>query len=615
MRDFPTKDAKPFALLFFSFLEFDVALVSCVHCSLNRELADMSEDPNGASVPERYAIGISFGNSYSSIAHISPEGKVEVIANEEGDRQIPSILSYVDGEEYHGTQAKAQLVRNAKNTIAYFKDYVGKSYSGIDPTPCKNSAHPSEAAGKVVFNVQDHEDDGTSSVSVLEVTTRHLRRLKNSAEDFTGKTVTAAVMTVPTNTTPEQKAALSKAAKDANIEILQFIHEPVAALLAYDSRAQEPVKDRVIVVADFGGTRSDAAVIACTGGGLYTVLATTHDYELGGLQLDQILIDHFAKEFEKKHKTDPRKNDRSLAKLKLESEAVKKALSQSASATFSVESLADGVDFRSTVNRTRYQLLSVKVFQRFTRMVEEVIKKAGLDLLDIDEVILSGGTSHTPKIAENIEALFPETTKVFAPATSTASLNPSELAARGAAIQASMVQEFDKEDIEQSTHEMVTVTPHTQYAIGIQITGQPSDSFTVIVPPTTAVPVRKTTTVTAPAGDVLLIVSEAQSQIKVTKPEPKPKTNGTKAEDDADDADSDEDEDEDEEEDIREKIYKIKNRLAEFQFKELKKGTKLEVTINIDSDLGVQITAREAKGKGGVRGTLEAPVPTENGSA
>ncbi|KAJ9656179.1 Hsp70 protein that interacts with Zuo1p [Neophaeococcomyces mojaviensis] len=576
----------------------------------------MSDETNGTSSPEQYAIGLSFGNSYSSIAHISQDGKVEVIANEEGDRQIPSILSYVDGEEYHGTQAKAQLVRNAKNTIASFKDYIGKPYKSIDPTPCHYSAHPTESDGKVVFTVQDKEGDATSNVSVSEVTTRHIKKLRASAADFTGKNITSAVVTVPTDTTTEQKAALAKAAKDANVEILQFINEPIAALLAYDSRMPEAVQDRIILVADFGGTRSDAAVVVATGGGLYSILATLHDYELGGSNLDQVLIDHFAKEFEKKNKTDPRKNDRSLAKLKLESEAVKKALSQSAAATCSIESLADGVDFRSTINRTRFQLLSVKVFQRFTRMIEEIVKKAGLDVLNIDEVILSGGTSHVPKIAENIQALFPESVQVFAPATSTAALNPSELSARGAAIQASMIQEFDKEDIEQSTHEMVTVTPHTQYAIGVQVTGDPADAFTVIVPSTTAVPARKTKTINAPEGDVLVVVSEGESDIKVTKPEPKTKTKGATVEDADDEDDDDDDEDEeDEEEEIREKVYKVKKQLAEFQFTGLKKGAKLEVTVNVDSDLGLSITAREAKGKGGVRGALEKPKVTENGSA
>lgn len=576
----------------------------------------MSDETNGVSSPEQYAIGISFGSSYSSIAHISQEGRVEVIANEEGDRQIPSILSYVDGEEYHGTQAKAQIVRNSKNTIAYFKDYIGKPYSQIDPTPCKQSAHPSESDGQVVFTVQESAEGESTTLSVSEVTTRHIRKLASSAADYIGKKITSAVVTVPTNFSSEQRTALSKAARAADIEILQFIHEPVAAVLAYDSRDPESVQDRLIVVADLGGTRSDAAVVVCTGGGLYSIVATTHDYELGGAQLDEVLIDHFAKEFEKKHKTDPRKNERSLAKLKLEAEAVKKALSQSASATCSIESLANGIDFRSTINRTRFQLLSVKVFQRFTRMIEEVIKKADLDVLQIDEVILSGGTSHVPKIAENVQALFPDTTKVLAPATSTAALNPSELSARGAAIQASMIQGFDKEDIEQSTHEMVTVTPHTSAMIGAQITGQPTDAATIIIPSMTAVPARKSKIIDAPEGDVLLLISEGESEIKVTKPEPKAKTNGTKkaADDDEDDL-SDDDEDDDEEDELREKVYKTKKILAEFQFKGLKKGAKLEVTVNIGSDLGVQITAREAKGKGGIRGTLAAPTPTENGSA
>ena len=119
---------------------------------------------------------------------------------------------------------------------------------------------------------------------------------------------------------------------------------------------------------------------------MYSILATAHDYELGGVQLDQVLIDHFAKEFMKKNKTDPRSNQRSLAKLKLESEAVKKSLSLSATATASIESLADGHDFNSTINRTRYDLLAGKVFTRFIGLVQDVVRKAGLDALDVDEV-------------------------------------------------------------------------------------------------------------------------------------------------------------------------------------------------------------------------------------
>ena len=180
---------------------------------------------------------------------------------------------------------------------------------------------------------------------------------------------------------------MDQAAKDANIEVLQFISEPVAAVLAYDARPEAKVHDKIVVVADLGGTRSDIAVIASRGG-MYSIIATAHDYDFAGTHLDQVLIDHFAKEFIKKHKTDPRENPRSLAKLKLEAEATKKALSIGANASISIESLADGVDFSSTINRTRYELLSNKIFAGFSRLIVGAVKKADLDILDIDEVDL-----------------------------------------------------------------------------------------------------------------------------------------------------------------------------------------------------------------------------------
>ena len=169
------------------------------------------------------------------------------------------------------------------------------------------------------------------------------------------------------------------------IEVLQMISEPTAAILAYDARPEAKQKDKVIVLADLGGTRTDVAVVASRGG-MYSILSTIHDYEFAGSQLDQVLIDHFAKEFIKKNKKDPRENSKSLAKLKLEAEATKKALSLGANASCSVESLADGIDFSSTINRTRYEMLAGKVFGHFTRLIEETVKKADLDVLDVDEV-------------------------------------------------------------------------------------------------------------------------------------------------------------------------------------------------------------------------------------
>lgn len=209
----------------------------------------------------------------------------------------------------------------------------------------------------------------------------------SSASDFLGQQVNSVVITVPTNFTDAQKKEVEAAAKDAGVEVLQFISEPVAAVLAYDARPEAELQDKIIVVADLGGTRSDIAVIASRGG-MYSVLATAHDYEFAGRNLDQVLIDYFAKEFMKKHKTDPRENARGLAKLKMEAEATKKALSLGTNATISIESLADGIDFSSTINRTRYELLANKVFGGFTRLIEGTIKKAELDVLDVNEVHL-----------------------------------------------------------------------------------------------------------------------------------------------------------------------------------------------------------------------------------
>ncbi|RGP62667.1 putative heat shock hsp70 regulator involved in pleiotropic drug resistance [Fusarium longipes] len=560
-------------------------------------------DNAGAKGPEpsdRVAIGITFGNSNSSIAY-TVDDKAEVIANEDGDRQIPTVLSYVDGDEYYGGQAKAFLVRNPDNTIANFRDFLGQEFKSVDPTHSHASAHPQDVSGSVAFTVKDKAEEDASTVSVSEVTTRYLRRLVGSASDYLGKKVTSAVVTVPTNFSEKQREALIKSANEAGLEILQLISDPVAAVLAYDARPEAKIEDKIVVVADLGGTRSDVAVIASRGG-LYTILATAHDYEYAGVHLDNVLMEHFAKEFQKKHNIDPRNNARSLAKLRLESEATKRALSLGANAQFSVESLADGFDFSVTINRIRYEMVARKVFEGFNRLIEGVVKKAGLDVLDIDEVILSGGTSHTPRIANNLRGIFPESTEIQAPATSVSAINPSELLARGAALQASLIQEYEASDIEQSTHPAVTTVKHISNAIGVITVGADGeDVFTPIVAPETAVPARRTVHIPAPkeGGDVLIKIAEGNTHIKVTKPEPKAKEDKDEDEDDSDFDDSDE-----EEEETREKIWKIGSTLAEAAVKDVKAGGKVEVTINVLADLGVTITTREVGGKGGVRGNI-----------
>ena len=179
---------------------------------------------------------------------------------------------------------------------------------------------------------------------------------------------------------------MRQSATAAGLTVLQQIDEPLAALLAYEGHADVGIDEKTIIVADLGGTRADAAIVASRGG-LYTVLASAADLKAGGVVLDAVLVDYFAKEFVKKNKTkDPRDNARSLAKMRLEVEATKKALSLGTNASFSIEGLADGLDFSANVNRTRYELLAGKALASFTRLVESVVQKADLDALDVDLV-------------------------------------------------------------------------------------------------------------------------------------------------------------------------------------------------------------------------------------
>jgi molecular chaperone DnaK (HSP70) len=487
-----------------------------------------------------------------------------------------------------------------------------RRFKSIDPSAAHQSAHPLQHESTVAFKIRDTEEEKENVVTVSTITSRHLTRLRKSASDYLGKNVNAAVITVPTNFLDAQKDALNKAAKEAGIEVLQFINEPVAAVLAYDARPEAKLADKIIVVADLGGSRSDVAVIASRGG-IYTILATVHDYEVTGLKLDQVLVDYFAKEFLKKNKSaaDPREDARGLAKMKLECEGVKKALSIGSSASFSVESLVGGIDYTATINRTRYDLLGNKLFNAFSRLVLHAVEKAKLDPLDISEVILAGGNAHTPKVASTVGAAFSEATKVLAPSSFASAINPNELAVRGAAIQASLIQEFDLEDIEQSTHPMVTVTPHLSQAVGILcISGDESSGvFHPIVDVETSLPVRRTAIIATPreGGDVLIKLAEGSRHIKITKPEPKAKK-------DRDEDDSDDDESEEEEE-LREKTWKVGKVLSEAAIKGVKKGGKVEVQINIGADLGINAIYREVGGKGGVRGIIQGSKASANGSA
>lgn len=473
------------------------------------------------------------------------------------------------------------------------------SFKNIDPTPSHSSSHPADSKGTITFSIRDTEAEAPNTVSISEVVTRHLKRLASSASDYLGKQVTAAVIAVPTDFTEAQKSALTASAKSAGLEVLQYIPEPVAALLAHDSRATGPPADRTVVVADIGGIRSDVAVISVKGG-MYSVLATAHDYAVGGAKLDDVLIDYFAKEFQKKHKADSRANARSLAKLRLEAEACKKALSIGQTAAFNVESLADGIDYSQTINRTRFELLGSKVFARIAQLIADAIAKAALDPLDIDTILLAGGSAHIPRIASTLRSRFTDTTAIVAPSTDPAAINPSELTPRGAAQQASLIAGFETAEIEQSTHAAVAVTPHLARPLGLVAA---DGAFVPVIPAETPLPVRRTLAFTSGGGEAgaLLRVVEGVREIRVTKVEAGA---GKAGRDDDDEDDDDEDDDDDDEDDeVREKVWTAGGVVGELALRGVPAGGKVVLAIQVGVDLEVTVSAAAA-GQPGVKGVV-----------
>lgn len=537
-------------------------------------------------------IGIAFGNTSSSIAYINPKNDVDVIANPDGERAIPSVLSYVNEDEYHGGQALQQLVRNPKNTIINFRDFIGLPYSECDVSVCAAGAPVVEIDGKAGFIVK-RGDDLDEKLTVDEVVARHLKQLKLAAEDYIGQTVSKAVITVPTNFTTEQKQALKEAAANVELEIVQFINEPSSALLAH-VEAFPLEKDQNVVIADFGGIRSDAAVIAVRNG-IFTILATEHDNKLGGDNLDAELIEFFAKDFEKKYQSDPRTNVKSLAKLKANAILTKKTLSNVTSATISIDSLAAGFDYHASINRMRYELVANKVFSQFVSFVQKVIKKAELDDLDISAVLLVGGTSFTPKLSSNFEFLFPESVEILGPQNKNASSNPNELLASGAALQANYLAAYDADELKQALEPIVVNTPHLSKHIGI---ADANGNFVPILLAETSYPVKKTIVLKSAKGDFAIGVYEGEHHIKETVLEPASKDE--KADEDEDD-ESDWSDEDDEPETVREKHYTLGTKLMELGVKNVEG---IELSFNVNREGVLRVAVRDLKTNQVVKGEL-----------
>lgn len=382
---------------------------------------------------KKVSIGIDLGTTYSCVGTWK-NNTVEIIPNDMGERTTPSYVSFSDTERLVGTAAKNQAARNAENTIFDAKRLIGRKYH--DPTV---QADVKLWPFKVVQESQDRPaievtyKGETKRFFAEEISSMVLQYMKNISEAYLGTAVKDAVITVPAYFNDSQRQATKDAGKISGLNVLRIINEPTAAAIAYglDKKKSGQSAEVHILIFDLGGGTFDVSLLSIDDG-VFEVKATAGDTHLGGEDFDNLLVEHFAAEFQRKNKIDIRKNARAMRRLRTQCERAKRTLSAAARANIEVDSLAEGVDFASSITRARFEDLCMPYFKKCLEPVSKVLSDSGLSKNEINEVVLVGGSTRIPYVQQMIKEYFngKEPCK---------SINPDEAVAFGAAIQAAIL--------------------------------------------------------------------------------------------------------------------------------------------------------------------------------
>jgi L1 cell adhesion molecule like protein len=375
------------------------------------------------------AVGIDLGTCYSAVA-VYRNNAVEIIANSTGNRITPSVVAYTEEERLIGNAAANQISMNPKNTIYGAKRILGKRFD--DPILQKDIASfPFKVVNKdnkPMIEVTYKNE--VKLVSAEEVSAAVLSAMKKTAEDYLGQEVKNCVITVPAHFNNEQREATKDCAVIANLNCLRLINEPTAACLAYNLNNITD-KENNILVFDCGGGTHDVSLLK-TADGVIEVLATGGDTHLGGEDFDNRLVEHFCKEFQKVNKKDLKENSRSLRRLKTACEKAKITLSSSTKANIEIDSLYEGIDFNSSVTRARFEDLCADLFKEALKPVDQVLMDAKVSKSQVDEIVLVGGSTRIPKMRTMLQ-------EYFNGKNLNMSVNPDEVVAHGAAVQAAVL--------------------------------------------------------------------------------------------------------------------------------------------------------------------------------
>ncbi|CAE6414904.1 unnamed protein product [Rhizoctonia solani] len=419
------------------------------------------------------AIGIDLGTTYSCVG-VWQNDRVEIIANDQGNRTTPSYVAFSAEERLIGDAAKNQAAMNPRNTVFDAKRLIGRRFD--DPDVKKDMVHwpftVVDKDGSPYVQVEYLGEEKTFSPQ--EISSMVLSKMKEISEAKLGKTVKKAVVTVPAYFNDSQRLATKDAGAIAGLEVLRIINEPTAAAIAYGLDQQSKTEKNVLIF-DLGGGTFDVSLLNITGG-VFAVKATAGDTHLGGEDFDNTLLDHFKGEFKRKTKHDISDDPRAIRRLRSACERAKRTLSSVAQTTVEVDSLYQGEDFSANISRARFEEINATMFKSTLEPVEKVLKDSKIPRDKVDDIVLVGGSTRIPKIQSLVS-------EFFGGRQLNKSINPDEAVAYGAAVQAAVLTGQTSEKTQGML--LLDVAP---LSLGVAMQG---DVFGVVVPRNTPIPTNK----------------------------------------------------------------------------------------------------------------------------